>query len=133
MPDASAKLKRLKRELRLLQDDRAAIIQRHREITTERSRVDRGIETVQNKIEALKRRGKSLIVSEHALLRYIERVMGVDLEDLKNEILTDDVLLKIKALQGCDGVYPSKGGFQLRVKDNTVVTILTRGRGNGAA
>ena len=77
-------------------------------------------------------RKKKLVISEHAILRYIERVMGIDLEELKAKILPEDVLKKIKALEGVDGTYPCSEGFKVRIRDRTIVTILTKGGGNGA-
>lgn len=61
-------------------------------------------------------------VSDHAVLRYLERVKGVDIESLKNEILSEPVLKMVKTLGG-NGKYPNSG-FKLVMKDNTVVTIL---------
>jgi len=35
---------------------------------------------------------KTLQVSEHAMLRYVERVLKINLEEVKNNILTTDVI-----------------------------------------
>lgn len=60
-------------------------------------------------------------VSDHALLRYIERVKGVNLEDLKKEILTPEreeyIRMGAKTIN-CDGV-----DFVIS-QDGTVVTCI---------
>ena len=64
---------------------------------------------------------KDPIISEHALLRFFERVKGFDLEQVKAEILTEQVKVLIRQLGS--GVYPVNG-FKIKVKDGTVVTIV---------
>lgn len=61
-------------------------------------------------------------ISEHAMLRYFERVLGHNLKDVEQSILTPD-LLKMTEVLGPNGVYPVKD-FQVKMKDNTIVTIL---------
>ena len=60
-------------------------------------------------------------VSDHALLRYIERVCGVDIDALKDELLTDAVVLAIKS--GATGVKTPHG--TMVIKGSTVVTFKT--------
>lgn len=68
---------------------------------------------------------KDLIISEHAIVRYFERVMGINIEQIKKEILTDSVLDLIGKFDGNNGEYPVKeGNFSIRVKNNIVVTII---------
>ena len=59
-------------------------------------------------------------ISDHALLRYIERVCGVNVENLKAELLTDAVVLAIK--QGASAVKSPVG--TMVIKGSTVVTFL---------
>lgn len=67
-----------------------------------------------------KRRRRGLDVSDHAIVRYIERVNGCDTERLKNEIIT-----KIKPLVDKlgDGAYPVGDGFSAVVSKGIIVTI----------
>jgi chromosome segregation ATPase len=65
---------------------------------------------------------KQPIVSEHAILRYLERVKGLDIKAIEKEILTDDILKLIETL-GPNGVYPNNG-FKIKMKNNVVITIL---------
>lgn len=61
-------------------------------------------------------------VSDHAIVRYIERVYGIDIEAIKAELLTEDAREQIKIVGS--GKIPS-GPFTLVVKRGTVVTVLT--------
>lgn len=58
-------------------------------------------------------------ISDHALLRYIERVCGVDIEAMKAELLTDTVVLAIKS--GATAVKSPAG--TMVIKGSTVVTF----------
>lgn len=64
---------------------------------------------------------KEPMVTEHALLRYIERVYKVDLEELKKQILTPTLVSAIKTLGS--GKYPLEGGGKAVVQGLNVVSI----------
>ena len=64
-------------------------------------------------------------VSEHAIVRYFERVLGFDIETIQDEILTPEILTMMETL-GKNGTYPLGEEFRIKVKDNTVVTILPK-------
>lgn len=65
---------------------------------------------------------KDIIITEHAILRYIERVIGIDIEDLKKRILDDETKEAIKKLGG-SGTYPAKEGHKVVLKKGSVVTV----------
>ncbi len=69
---------------------------------------------------------KDPIVTEHAILRYLERIEGIDLEEVKKKILTDKVKGFIEQLP--NGVFPVVGlkNFKIKVKNRVVITILDR-------
>lgn len=58
-------------------------------------------------------------ISDHALLRYIERVHGIDVDAMKAALLTDVVVLAIKT--GATAVKNEHGSFV--IKGSTVVTF----------
>lgn len=66
---------------------------------------------------------KSITVSDHARLRYLERIKGIDIDQIDKEILDDKTVSLIKQLGGT-GTYPNNS-FRLKLKDYTVVTILS--------
>jgi len=61
-------------------------------------------------------------VTEHAMLRYFERVLNFDLKEIEKKILTDSVLNQAKVVGG-SGLFPAQG-FKVRMKDFTVVTLV---------
>lgn len=64
---------------------------------------------------------QEITISDHAMVRYLERVKGIDIEEIRKEILTENVLDLIKTL-GDNGSYPNKN-FKLVVRNKNVVTI----------
>lgn len=59
-------------------------------------------------------------ISDHALLRYIERIHGVDVEAMKAALLTETVVLAIRS--GATAVKSPAG--TMVIKGSTVVTFL---------
>ena len=87
---------------------------------------DRAISKARSEIEKIERsRAKKtsdkVVVTEHAMLRYIERVLGIDLGDLENRILPESSVKSIASLG--DGEFPV-GDHRIRVKNGHVVTVI---------
>lgn len=61
------------------------------------------------------------VVTEHAMLRYVERVMGIDLEAVRADILTPTRRAVIKAMG--TGKVDMPNGNKLVFKNRAVVTI----------
>lgn len=61
-------------------------------------------------------------VSEHAIIRYFERVRGENIDEIKREILSEEVMDMIEKLGG-SGKYPNKD-YGVVIKNNVVVTIV---------
>jgi chromosome segregation ATPase len=78
---------------------------------------------VRQQVEALESKRRDPIVTEHALLRYLERVCGVDVEAARQAILTPKLREQIAALQS--GVFPADG-FRVRARNGAVVTVIVR-------
>ena len=79
------------------------------------------IKQINAEIEKLNKQ-EGIRVSEHAIVRYLERVKGLNVEKIQKEILSDDVMKLIEVLGG-NGTYP-KDGFSIVIRNNTVTTIL---------
>lgn len=62
------------------------------------------------------------VISEHALVRYMERVLGLDMEAIRETILTPEQKLMIRELRTLK--LPLGGGVTAKVVDGVVVTIL---------
>ncbi len=58
-------------------------------------------------------------VTDHALVRYMERVMDIDTEELRKELIA--AVKEYHSTYG-DGVFPYKG-YEVVVKNNSIITI----------
>ena len=65
---------------------------------------------------------ETLKVSEHAILRYLERVKVYNIEEIEKIILSDSVKGLVEKLGG-NGTYPNEG-FSVVMKNHTVTTIV---------
>lgn len=83
------------------------------------------LNSVDREVEQLKKKAIDPIVSEHAILRYLERVVGLDIEAHKRVILPPETIEQIKKLG--NGVYPVRGpkNFKIRVQGGTVTTVTS--------
>lgn len=59
-------------------------------------------------------------ISDHAILRFIERSMGIDVASIKKRLLSDAVKDAIRS--GASAVVVD--GVRLRVADNVIVTVI---------
>lgn len=114
------KIKGLKSQLKIMQGDAESL---KIEVSNKQREYNHKI----NKIKALKEEiskfenNENIKVSEHAIVRYFERVKGYNISEIEKEILTDDVLDLVKKLGGTGG-YPNKN-FKVLMKNFTVTTI----------
>ena len=67
-------------------------------------------------------------ISEHAILRYLERVKGVDMDAVRAEMHTP-ALAKADAF-GCP-VLIGRNGERLVIRDGVVVTVIAKARNVG--
>lgn len=96
------------------------------ENSKEKSKLQSSLNEIKSKIESIDKKIEMLrsdvVLSEHAILRYIERCMGIDLNTVKQEIIDEKTKDTIKKLG--DGHYPLKSGGKIIVKDNVIVTVI---------
>lgn len=78
---------------------------------------------VREQIDKLKK--SQIIVTEHAILRYLERIEGLDVESIKEQVLPQDIFEQAATLG--DGIFPAKTpsgeNYRVVVKNRTVVTV----------
>lgn len=91
------------------------------EVNREYSNKTKAIDRIQQKIEELES-DKTVRISEHALLRYFERVKGYDLEQIQQNILSNELKQIVETLGG-SGTYPFENN-KLIMKEYTIVTII---------
>lgn len=61
-------------------------------------------------------------ITDHAVLRYLQRVLDLDVEAIRETMLTADQKLLAKQLRDCK--LPLGGGHYAKVVGGVVVTIL---------
>lgn len=120
MKNKTLELKKLKtleskttNEINLLKDEINIINQKLSVLNTERTNIRKQIEKISN---------SEIIVSEHAMLRFIERELGIDLNEIKTKILTDSIKEFYEKLG--NGTFPIENtGLKAVIKDNVVLTV----------
>ena len=70
------------------------------------------------------------VVSEHAIIRWLERVKGIDLNQVRREILNGRTA-QIRKLGTCNIKLPN--GMKMVVRGHVVVTILDKQQQTGEA
>ena len=78
------------------------------------------IKTKEKDIERLSKRGDTT-VSEHAILRYLERVCGMDVENIKTLILNDE-FKALNYLTNGEGTI-KMNDIEYVLKNNVIITI----------
>lgn len=71
-------------------------------------------------VQSLATKKKDISVSDHALIRYLERKCGFDFDRYRDDMLTPTVIRAIKA--GADSV--SVDNMKYYIKDNVIVTAI---------
>lgn len=116
------------RQVRHLQQRRTALVKNRRLLDTEVRERQRNMGAASEAITHIDAqialaRGVKLTVSDHALLRLVERAGLADVEALRAGVLSDELFAAFAAL-GNDGKYPIGAGRTAIVKNNVVITIL---------
>lgn len=99
-----------------IDEARQAVANLNNKIVTSKgqlSKLDQEIETLT----------KEVIVSEHAYLQYLVRFKGLDLDELRKEMLPEKVENQIRQLRG--GKFPCND-YYLQAKGGTVVTVIKK-------
>lgn len=78
---------------------------------------------IADQIGKLKAQSAGIIVTEHAMLRYIERVIGINMDELRGKVLPESAETVAKAMGG--NVRLPVDGHTVVIKNGTVVTVLT--------
>lgn len=90
-------------------------------VQSELSTKHKELNVLQHELNKAKR-STLLVVSEHAMLRYLERVYKLDLEKLHLEIVP--VAMRESILELGSGNYCVDSSFHIQVIDNVVVSVL---------
>ena len=125
--------KKVREELKMLQSMKASVEVEIESLQLSEKTLKQEILTKKNNLNTIKQRiinlSKSedgLTISEHAILRYIERVMGVNIENIADKVLPADEVSMIEHLG--NGHFPiNNGEFKIIVKNGIVITVYTKG------
>jgi hypothetical protein len=103
----------------VMEQDSAGLSARIIKAKSDLNRINQHIATLSARGE-----NKEVRVSDHALLRYIERAMGVDLDEFRAAILTEQ---NRKAIEFAGDCTIKSNGVEFIVKNRTVVTVIAKG------
>ncbi len=119
-------LKGLTSQLTKLESEKSTILTdvnfKQKELGRYKSRIS-DLRVKINNINARAQKQGDLVISEHAIIRYIQNVLGIDIETI-NEKIKVDVLKSYKNMG--DGLYPLEDGCKARIKNGNVVTIIEK-------
>jgi len=135
-------LKRLQTQKHQLALDLKSAKEQKKEAQESVDTLEKRNKELSEKISCLTRRSEKLVFSEHAILRYFERVLGYDIEEIKRKIVPEKIEEQIKQVGGglfpvhVEGNFPDestgriafrkKCSHKVRVKKNKVITIVTK-------
>ena len=113
--------KQLQSQLNNMQADADALKIEVANKQREHSQKLQAIEKLKNEMAKLNN-NENLKVTEHAIVRYFERVKGFDIQQVEKEILSEQVLNLVDKLGG-SGTYPNDK-FSIVMKNYTVTTVV---------
>lgn len=84
------------------------------------SQKQKELSEVNEKIKSLSK--EDIVISEHAIYRYCERVLEIDIGEIKKILITDKMRTMMETI-GTNGTFPNENGFSVVIKNNIVVTV----------
>ncbi len=113
-------LKQLQSRRSKLEADVQAAAASVREAQQQQALLNKQLQNVIKQIESMDE--TDIVVSEHAMLRFLERAQGLDLESIKDCILSDETRILINNLG--NGKYPIGNGVRAVVKNRKIVSVI---------
>ncbi len=119
--DAHAK-KVLEERIRVLQEQRQDIVKGIASGQQKSADMKKGIAKLQSQINNLViKQPEGIVISDHARIRYLERVKGVNMDGVDKAILPEESAVIAKELGDCKINTP--GGFKSVIRNSVVVTV----------
>ena len=122
MSNTSSALKSLQSQLSMLQEDLGLFKKQRCELDQQIKTHERNITSIVNQINNLQ--SSDAIVSEHAIIRYLERKYTLNMQEIVDEILTKNNRSLIEFSKGNCKIR--SGEIEFVVKNNVVVTVVDR-------
>lgn len=100
-----------------------AIQEQIKNLEASRNGIQKEVAKLKDQRTRIEAQNQGVTLSEHALLRFLERVEGIDLVAVSQKILPESVIKTVEQLG--DGRYPvgSPVQYYLVIKNNKVVTV----------
>ena len=111
-------LKALQTKQKDLDEQKLFILRKIVELQEQQNKIHRQYDAVTKQIENIT---KNFTVTEHALLRYIEKTYNIDLNETSKTILESESLKRYDTIG--NGEYPINNGLKAVVKDKIIITI----------
>lgn len=122
--NTSRKIKGIKTRLKEAKEDQGLLHQRLSNAHAAYTEKTKEVNKLKNQLSAIqKSKAGKIKVTEHAILRYLERVEELDIAAVEQQIVTPE-LIEMTATLGGSGKYPING-FLVVMKKGVVVTIET--------
>lgn len=120
----AAELKSLKTQLAKLEARRDIINKEIADNQAELSKINSKYKTLRTQYDELTTTTavKDPIVSEHAIIRYLERVKGLDITEISNEIMDEKTKNAIKFMK--NGKI-NRDEYALVIRDSIVVSVVS--------
>jgi len=118
---AGAKIKHLQTIIKKAKLEKEQLAKENKLLKNKIDKNNSLIKKHQQELDELIASSGTLLVSEHAILRYLQRTYKLDLSKIEKEIMTPKLLQQVKDLG--NGTYHN-GDIRIKVIDNIVVTIL---------
>ena len=109
------------REAELTKENKLLIFQRDG-LSAKIQRNNKQLQDIAKKIKDINDGDRPPVITEHALLRYLERVKGIDIKEIKKEILPEDIADIIGKLGSGKFIVNKK--FKLIVKNKVIKSII---------
>lgn len=113
----ASKADNLKEKLAELKQRKAVVNAKMKPYQQEMSKVDLEIKETEEELQSASREPR---VSDHAVIRYLERKHGFNFEEQRKVLLNADAIAAIK--MGAKKI--KRDGYELVIKDNVIVTVV---------
>lgn len=122
MAKAEKQIKALRSQKGNLKDEISAAQQQISFWKKRVSELSKAKNTIEQKLANILRKKESIEVTDHAIVRYLERIEGRDIEQLKHNIMTEK-FLELYGKLGTNGEYPASDKFSVVVRERKIVTV----------
>jgi len=119
------KIKKLKSKIEEQEYIVSELLEQQKKVTREYSLERNKLQDLENQLQKTlaqtDKKWRELPVTDHAIVRYLERVKGIDIEEIINEITPKEIVNNIDSI--INGRLPHPSGHRLIIANGSVITI----------